>query len=161
MVYFKVAGVKTFTLDLAGESSINDIKKALQDESNIEPEHMRLLCNDQLLKGSATLESYDVKADDTIQILYTAGHAALEGGGQLGMSGSSTGQPGERLRGQTQLPNNPFATPVRGIPGSKGLRGSRVSGRRGGMGVIRKYGIMMKRQEFREKAEEIGFIKYR
>ena len=24
-----------------------------------------------------------------------------------------------------------------------------------------RYGIMMKRQEFREKAEEIGFIKYR
>ena len=28
-------------------------------------------------------------------------------------------------------------------------------------GLIRKYGIMMKRQEFREKAEEIGFVKYR
>merc|ERR1740121_1522003 len=107
MVHFKVAGVKSFTLDLAGESSINDIKKALQDESNIEPEHMRLLCNDQVLKGSATLESYDVKADDTIQILYTAGHTALEGGGQLGMSGGSTGQPGERLRGQAQLSTNP------------------------------------------------------
>merc|ERR1719152_1074961 len=49
----------------------------------------------------------------------------------------------------------------RGIPGSKGLRGSRVTGRCGGMGLIRKYGIMMKRQEFREKALQMGWNKYR
>merc|ERR1719213_400908 len=122
---------------------------------------MRLLCNDQVLKGSSSVEDYNVRAGDTIQILFTAGHSGLVGGGQRGMSGGSTGQPGERLRGQNTVQQNPFTTPVRGIPGSKGLRGSRVSGRRGGMGVIRKYGIMMKRQEFREKAEEICFIKYR
>merc|ERR1740121_2253929 len=135
--------------------------KVVQEESNIEPEHMRLFFNAQLLKGSSTLADCEVSAEDTIQIHYTAGHTGLVGGGQRGMSGSSTGQPGERLRGQTQLPTNPFNAPVRGISGSKGLRGSRVSGRRGGMGIIRKYGILMKRQEFREKAEEIGFIKYR
>ena len=56
---------------------------------------------------------------------------------------------------------NPFSQPVRGLPGSKGLRVSRMSARRGGMALIRKYGIMLKRQEFREKAEEIGFRKYR
>ena len=56
---------------------------------------------------------------------------------------------------------DPFTTPVRGYPGSKGERISRMSGRRGGMGLIRKYGILMKRQEFREKAVEIGFVKYR
>jgi len=161
MVHFKVAGLKTFTLDVEGDISINELKKALQDESNIAPEHMRLICNDQCLKGAETLDSFDVNENDTIQIQFTAGHSGLVGGGQRGMSGSSTGQPGERLRGQTQLPSNPFNAPVRGISGSKGLRGSRVSGRRGGMGIIRKYGILMKRQEFREKAEEIGFIKYR
>merc|ERR1719382_1854433 len=122
---------------------------------------MRLLCNDHQLKGSDTLDSYNVSAGDTINILFTAGGSGLEGGGQRGMSGGSTGQPGERLRGQTVQQSNPFTTPVRGIPGSKGLRGSRVSGRRGGMGIIRKYGILMKRQEFREKATEIGFVKYR
>merc|ERR1712137_551601 len=122
---------------------------------------MRLFCNDQLLKGSSTLADHDVTADDTIQILYTAGHTGLMGGGQRGMSGSSTGQPGEKLRVQTIQQLNPFTTPVRGIPGSKGLRGSRISGRRGAMGIIRKYGILMKRQEFREKAAEIGFVKYR
>merc|ERR1712060_250308 len=114
---------------------------------------------DQVLKDSDNLEEY--QTDDAIKVLYTAGHAALIGGGQRGMSGSSTGQPGERLRGQTIEQQNPFTAPVRGIPGSKGLRGSRVSGRRGGMGIIHKYGILMKRQEFREKASEIGFVKYR
>jgi len=89
------------------------------------------------------------------------GAMALAGGGSQMRSGSSTGQPGQLLRGQSQLQNNPFSTPVRGIPGAKGLRGSRVSGRRGGMGIIRKYGILMKRQEFREMAEQIGFRKYR
>ena len=61
-------------------------------------------------------------------------------------SGGSTGQPGQLLRGETTPSQNPFSTPVRGIPGSKGLRQSRMSGRRGGMALIRKYGILMKRQ---------------
>merc|ERR1719221_222489 len=108
---------------------------------------MRLILNDQELKGTS-FASYDVQDDDIIQVLYTAGHTGLVGGGQRGMSGSSTGQPGEKLRGQTIQQANPFTTPVRGIPGSKGLRGSRISGRRGAMGIIRKYGILMKRQEF-------------
>merc|ERR1711920_41687 len=112
-------------------------------------------------KDSNTLESYMVDGEAVIKVLFTAGHASLLGGGGLGMSGSSTGQPGQLLRGQSQNQQNPYSTPVRGIPGSKGLRGSRMSGRRGGMAIIRKYGIMMKRQEFREKAEEIGFVKYR
>merc|ERR1711920_1195056 len=120
---------------------------------------MRLIYKDKEFKDSDNLEEYD--ADGSINVMFTAGHAALLGGGQRGMSGSSTGQPGERLRGQTIQQTNPFTTPVRGIPGSKGLRGSRVSGRRGGMGIILKYGILMKRQEFREKATEIGFVKYR
>merc|ERR1739845_301872 len=41
-------------------------------------------------------------------------------------------------------------------PGSKGNRSSRMSGRRGGMALIRKYGILMKRQEFREKARRLA-----
>merc|ERR1711924_346798 len=96
-------------------------------------------------------------------VLFTAGHEALVGGGCKARSGCSTGQPGEALRGQSgdaKLSGNLFG-PVRGLPGSKGLRESRMSGRRGGMALIRKYGIMFKRQEFREKAEEIGFRKYR
>merc|ERR1719221_41483 len=156
LVHFKVAGLTAFDLEVEDGTSVSDLKKAIKEESNIEPEHMRLLCNDQVLK-----DLNNVKSDDTIQVLFTAGHEGLVGGGQRGMSGGSTGQPGERLRGQTVQQSNPFTTPVRGIPGSKGLRGSRVSGRRGGMGIIRKYGILMKRQEFREKAEEIGFVKYR
>ena len=36
------------------------------------------------------------------------------------------------------------------MPGSRGARASRVSGRLGGHGLIRKYGIMMKRQEMEQ-----------
>jgi len=43
---------------------------------------------------------------------------------------------------------------------SKGGRSCRVSGRHGGMGLIRKYGINMKRQQFREKATQMGWTKY-
>ena len=42
----------------------------------------------------------------------------------------------------------------------KGSRQCRVSGRRGGMGLVRKYGIDMKRQVFRERALEMGWEKY-
>lgn len=42
----------------------------------------------------------------------------------------------------------------------KGSRSSRITGRQGGMALIRKYGINMKRQEFRELAKSMGWNKY-
>jgi len=42
----------------------------------------------------------------------------------------------------------------------KGGRQCRMTGRKGGMGLIRKYGINMKRQAFREHAKEMGWEKY-
>ena len=41
----------------------------------------------------------------------------------------------------------------------KGSKQCRVEGRRGGMGIISKYGIMMKRQTFRERAKDMGWMK--
>merc|ERR1719382_779022 len=102
---------------------------------------MRLIYKDRVLRDTETLE---VDGEEPVRVSFTAGHAALVGG---------TKPPKEQ--------RDPFSLPVRGLPGSKGDRLSRVSGRRGGMALIRKYGILMKRQEFREKAEEIGFRKYR
>ena len=43
--------------------------------------------------------------------------------------------------------------------GSKGGRRCRV-GANQAHGIIRKYGINMSRQAFRERAKDIGFIKY-
>eukprot|EP00435_Cladocopium_sp_Y103_P034127 s734_g8.t1 len=152
MVEFKVAGLKNFQLELEKDVKVRDVKKMAQEECNIEPEHMRLIYNSRQLKDWDTLESY--KGDSPIQVFFTAGHVAMLGG--VGGTGG-----GPRGGHGAQLQKNPFSAPVRGLPGSKGLRSSRVSGRPGGMALIRKYGIMMKRQEFREKAEEIGFVKYR
>jgi small subunit ribosomal protein S29e len=59
---------------------------------------------------------------------------------------------------ETRVPNKLYATHPKAY--GKGGRQCRVTGRPGGMGVIRKYGIMMKRQVFRERAEDIGFVKY-
>jgi small subunit ribosomal protein S29e len=42
----------------------------------------------------------------------------------------------------------------------KGSRQCRVTGRYGGHALIRKYGINMKRQVFREKAADMGWVKY-
>ncbi|CAE7659631.1 RPS29 [Symbiodinium pilosum] len=152
MVEFKVAGLKSFQLECARDAAVRDVKKLAVDECNIEPEHMRLIYNSRQLKDGDTLESYN--GDAPIQVFFTAGHTAMMGG--VGGTGG-----GPRGGHGAQPQKHPFSAPVRGLPGSKGLRSSRVSGRPGGMALIRKYGIMMKRQEFREKAEEIGFIKYR
>merc|ERR1719218_455585 len=122
---------------------------------------MRFIYKGRELKDADIFESEMAESDETVRVLYTAGHESLMGGGCQARSGSSTGQPGEPLRGSSGHQKDPFMQPVRGLPGSKGLRVSRMSGRRGGMALIRKHGIMMKRQEFREKAEEIGFRKYR
>ena len=42
----------------------------------------------------------------------------------------------------------------------KGSRECRVTGKTGGHGLIRKYGLNMKRQEFRAKAKDMGWVKY-
>merc|ERR1719468_1185772 len=144
LVRFSVAGLGEFELELEQTTAVRDVKKFAMEECNVQPEHMRLLYNDRVLKDSDTLECYQGEVDKAIQIHLTAGHDAMVGGSV----------PQRNIR-------NPYNPPVRGLPGSKGHRVSRMSGRLGGMGLIRKYGILMKRQEFREKAEEIGFRKYR
>ncbi|CAK0872386.1 unnamed protein product [Prorocentrum cordatum] len=143
-VVFKVAGCEAFTLELETSTAVRDVKKLVAEESTIAPEHMRLLYKGKQLKDALSLDDEGFDGEGTVQVLYTAGHTGLVGGSQ-----------------KQEVVRNPFNPPVRGIPGSKGSRTSRMSGRPGGMGLIRKYGIMMKRQEFREKATEIGFIKYR
>mmetsp|Transcript_35423 Transcript_35423/g.66054 ORF Transcript_35423/g.66054 Transcript_35423/m.66054 type:complete len:186 (-) Transcript_35423:138-695(-) len=160
-VQFKVSGLAEFSLEFEAGTAVRDVKKLAKEYCGIEPEHMRLLHKGRELKEADTFDQEILESDMPVQVLFTAGHTALVGGGSQMRSGGSTGQPGALLRGQSRLPDNPFGTPVRGVPGSKGNRGSRMSGRRGGMALIRKYGILMKRQEFREKAEEIGFRKYR
>ena len=59
---------------------------------------------------------------------------------------------------ETRKPNKLYATHPKGY--GKGSRACRVTGRQGGMGLIRKYGINMKRQVFRERAEDMGWVKY-
>merc|ERR1719221_2458721 len=106
---------------------------------------MRLIHKDRVLKDSDVVAECKLEEDEPITIHFTAGNTGMMGGARV------------KLQNQ----QDPFHLPVRGLPGSKGQRLSRISARHGGMGLIRKYGIMLKRQEFREKAEEIGFVKYR
>mmetsp|Transcript_61027 Transcript_61027/g.131260 ORF Transcript_61027/g.131260 Transcript_61027/m.131260 type:complete len:171 (-) Transcript_61027:134-646(-) len=144
-VKFRVAGLTDFEAEVDPSMAIRDVKKLLKEQISVEPEHMRILYGGRQLKNDENLECYNAEDSKPVQVLFTAGHTALVGG---------TKPPPVTQR-------NPFNHPVRGLPGSKGLRISRISGRRGAMAIIRKYGILMKRQEFREKAEEIGFVKYR
>jgi small subunit ribosomal protein S29e len=59
---------------------------------------------------------------------------------------------------ETRKPNKLYATHPKNY--GKGSRACRVTGRPGGMGLIRKYGINMKRQVFRERAIDMGWTKY-
>eukprot|EP00957_Ditylum_brightwellii_P170224 12958410-Ditylum_brightwellii.AAC.1 len=59
---------------------------------------------------------------------------------------------------ETRVPNKLYATHSKKY--GKGSRQCRVTGRKGGMGLIRKYGIDMKRQAFRERAIDMGWMKY-
>eukprot|EP00560_Eucampia_antarctica_P000692 CAMPEP_0197840518 /NCGR_PEP_ID=MMETSP1437-20131217/45650_1 /TAXON_ID=49252 ORGANISM="Eucampia antarctica, Strain CCMP1452" /NCGR_SAMPLE_ID=MMETSP1437 /ASSEMBLY_ACC=CAM_ASM_001096 /LENGTH=62 /DNA_ID=CAMNT_0043450143 /DNA_START=605 /DNA_END=793 /DNA_ORIENTATION=- len=59
---------------------------------------------------------------------------------------------------ETRVPNKLYATHPANY--GKGSRACRVTGRLGGQGLIRKYGINMKRQVFRERAIEMGWEKY-
>ena len=59
---------------------------------------------------------------------------------------------------ESRKPDKLYATHPSGY--GKGSRACRVTGRMGGMGLIRKYGINMKRQTFRERAIDMGWVKY-
>ena len=59
---------------------------------------------------------------------------------------------------ETRKPDKLYATHPKNY--GKGSRPCRVTGRNGGMGLIRKYGINMKRQVFRERAIDMGWVKY-
>jgi small subunit ribosomal protein S29e len=59
---------------------------------------------------------------------------------------------------ETRKPNKLFGTHPKGY--GKGSRACRVTGRLGGHGLVRKYGINMKRQVFRERAIDMGWVKY-
>jgi small subunit ribosomal protein S29e len=59
---------------------------------------------------------------------------------------------------ESRKPNKLYATHPKNY--GKGSRQCRVTGRMGGMGLIRKYGINMKRQVFRERALDMGWEKY-
>eukprot|EP00523_Entomoneis_sp_CCMP467_P000115 CAMPEP_0168754804 /NCGR_PEP_ID=MMETSP0724-20121128/19700_1 /TAXON_ID=265536 /ORGANISM="Amphiprora sp., Strain CCMP467" /LENGTH=62 /DNA_ID=CAMNT_0008803315 /DNA_START=522 /DNA_END=710 /DNA_ORIENTATION=- len=59
---------------------------------------------------------------------------------------------------ESRKPNKLYATHPKAY--GKGSRACRVTGREGGMGLVRKYGINMKRQVFRERAKDMGFMKY-
>jgi small subunit ribosomal protein S29e len=59
---------------------------------------------------------------------------------------------------ESRKPNKLYATHPSNY--GKGSRACRVTGRLGGMGLVRKYGINMKRQVFRERARDMGFEKY-
>merc|ERR1719491_193906 len=144
-VRFKVSGLPAFELELAPTTAVRDVKKCAKEMCNVEPEHMRLIYCDRELKDAETLECYKVGGDAPVRIMYTAGHEEMLGGMPV----------------VQKVQQNPYTLPARGLSGSKGQRTSRVSGRLGGMGLIRKYGILMKRQEFKEKAEQIGFRKFR
>ena len=59
---------------------------------------------------------------------------------------------------ETRVPNKLYSTHPKNY--GKGSRQCRVTGRKGGNGLIRKYGINMKRQAFRERAIDMGWEKY-
>merc|ERR1740117_1152748 len=98
-VEFKVSGLGSFCLDLEPGTTVRDMKKLAKEECDIEPEHMRLVHNGRELKEADIFESEMAASDSPIQVLFTAGHTALVGGGCQARSGGSTGQPGQPLRG--------------------------------------------------------------
>jgi small subunit ribosomal protein S29e len=59
---------------------------------------------------------------------------------------------------ETRKPNKLYATAPKNY--GKGSRPCVVTGRLGGHGLVRKYGINMKRQVFRERALDMGWVKY-
>merc|ERR1719324_713214 len=146
----RVPGLTSFDLDLQPGLTVAELKMIAQEQCGIEPSCMRITVGGQVLKDTDTIDNSGIFDDkEGIQVLFKAGSEYLLGGGGF--------QPGPNNK-PTKIVQGSMG---RGIPGSKGLRGSRVTGRCGGMGLIRKYGIMMKRQEFREKATQMGWVKYR
>merc|ERR1719504_118567 len=80
-VEFKVSGVTTFNLELEAGTTVRDVKKLAKDQCSIEPEHMRLIHKGRELKEADVFDVEMADSDAAVQILFTAGHTALVGGG--------------------------------------------------------------------------------
>merc|ERR1719230_122591 len=78
-VNFKVSGVGTFDLELELTTAVRDVKKLAKECCGIEPEHMRLIYDGRVLKEADTLECYKADSDMAVQLMFTAGHAAMAG----------------------------------------------------------------------------------
>jgi len=151
----RAPGLTSFDLDLQPGLTVAELKHLAKEKCGIKPSCMRITMGGQVLKDTDVIEGNGVfDGGKGIQVTFQTGSEYLLGGADknygLGRNVRSK-QPKTVQQGCSG----------RGIPGSKGLRCSRISGRFGGMGLIRKYGLLMKRQEFREKAGEMGWVKYR
>merc|ERR1719389_1218613 len=78
---FKVSGLDSFTLELEANTTVRDMKKLAQELCNIAPEHMRLIHKGRELKDADIFDVEMAESDAPIQVLFTAGHTALVGGG--------------------------------------------------------------------------------
>lgn len=146
-VRFKVSGMDSFELAFHSPS-----EKLAKEMCSIEPEHMRLIYSGRMLKESDTLACY------TPGWRWTSCSPRDARGSFMGGSKRQVQQrrSSSRLEPRSGAAEESFQ---HALPGSKGNRSSRMSGRLGGNALIRKYSILMKIQEFREKEKHIGFVK--
>merc|ERR1719221_2520601 len=79
---FSVPGLTNFDLDLDPETTVRDVKRLAREMCEIEPEHMRLLYKDRLLRDSDTVGDCGFESGVPFKVLFTAGHESLEGGGK-------------------------------------------------------------------------------
>jgi len=97
-VQFKVPGTTAFAIELDRATAVRDVKKAVAEESTVQPEHMRLIYKGKVLKDALTLEEEGYDGEEAVNVHFTAGHTGLVGGSQ-----------------KQEVVRNPFNPPVRGI----------------------------------------------
>lgn len=68
-IFVKTSTGTNITLDVAPTATIEAVKLPIQEKENIPPDQQRLIYAGNQLEDANTLSDYDVKADETLNLV--------------------------------------------------------------------------------------------
>ncbi len=77
-IFIQTLSSKTFSFQLSDESTIEALKKKIEEKESIVPHEQKLVFNGKTLENDRTLKSYAIKNDSQIHLIFTPAPEAVQ-----------------------------------------------------------------------------------